>query len=397
MAMWLALRVAQRGMSRGSRTLSGAVGSQVFAEEGISVDDLGLHDEVSSQLANAGISRPTFVQAECSSLIARPGAQDVVLLAETGAGKTLAYLVPAIDQLYTRGGPEAVTKPLVVVLAPTQDLVLQVASVVREAFPRVAPFTRCAYANVGPPRSDSFGVLVATPRALRENVHPSLLEGMEVLVLDEADMLLSGGFAEDTRGRDGVLTSARGSVNPPQVVFCAATLPSRGKKSVGAFLERFYPRATVVSSEGLHRTRSNVQISWMKVQVDEALFDRAAAMRCARRDHEVEFGSSDGRPVTGVALALHEQRLAHLRERRLWDTKLWTALTMVVDPAAADSKSECPTVELTSDDVIDVDHLGVPMGGMGVERTAAVAPTLVFVRSTRRVEDATAFFKRYGE
>ncbi|KAA0167041.1 hypothetical protein FNF28_02964 [Cafeteria roenbergensis] len=173
----------------------------VFADEALRFEDMGLHADVLRQLRAAGIDRPTTVQADAAPEIL--GGKDVLCLAETGSGKTLAYLTPLLNRIYECGGPAALSSPVALVLAPTQELVLQVCHVIRDVFPEALPHTRAAYANVAPPRSDEFCLLVATPRAVRESVNPALLRAVQAVVVDEADLLLGPAYAPDTRGREG--------------------------------------------------------------------------------------------------------------------------------------------------------------------------------------------------
>ena len=411
----------------------------VFADEALRFEDMGLHADVLRQLRAAGIDRPTTVQADAAPEIL--GGKDVLCLAETGSGKTLAYLTPLLNRIYESGGPAALSSPVALVLAPTQELVLQVCHVIRDVFPEALPHTRAAYANVAPPRSDEFCLLVATPRAVRESVNPALLRAVQAVVVDEADLLLGPAYAPDTRGREGVLTTLRNrpGAAEPQAVFCAATLPSAGKRSVGAFLEKSYPRATLVSSERLHRPRQQVSVSWVRAGgtgpsspsheqvVEAAMLARARGMRHGR---EAALAGGDPSPAE---LALARAGLQHQLSQRVWERKLWTALRCLLPAGGAQGElgpggsagpglSGLVEAELEGDTAGDepsgaeagaaeeADEAGRQSGEAGtparlrVERrglrrelASLVPPTLVFVSSARRAQEAAEFFQRQGE
>lgn len=163
--------------------------------------------------------------------------RDGIIAAETGSGKTLAYLIPIVERVF-REDPTTIADPIAAVVVPTQELVQQVHRVVKTVFPLLDPFVRVAYANVGPPRRDRFAVVIATPKALRENVRDARLAHLRLLVLDEADLLLDGDYARDTK--QWLLTQQRSRSARAQMIFAAATVPDRGARSVRGFLDRFF-------------------------------------------------------------------------------------------------------------------------------------------------------------
>lgn len=459
--MWGALRRARRGLTTRS----------VFAEEGLDFGDCGLSPKVVEQLRRAGFARPTAVQAEAIPEIAS-GAH-TILLAETGSGKTLAYLGPIAERVAQVMGDQSTwqSKPVAVVLAPTQELVMQIVGVVERAFPRLAPHVRAAYGPLAPPRSDAFAVLVATPKALQDNVHPSLLREMQTLVLDEADMLLGGDYAQYTRdsllreirfqaGRrskrprpssmvaseegasslasedtatadlDAILDDLhdqdvdhhveadadqvhaspnvrdRSTSSSPQVVFCAATLPSGGKQSVGAYLQRYFADAVVVASTGHHRTRPNIDVSWVLVQAQDDAFGNDAALAAARKDTLSSFTADP----TPLQLAARRDELLLQREQCLWAQKLW-AMLLALKLSRSDFVAltdTCPprgsAPELGGLRTMGFSNLTVPGAiagralatGMSKEQCLAVQPTLVFTKSAQRAKDTQQFLAKYG-
>jgi len=196
----------------------------------------------------------------------------MVLRAETGSGKTLAYLIPILEALRKRvefHDPSMQLLPVGLILTPSIELASQVCSVARELYPEHANMVHLCHGERGATRRQNAGILVATPQAAVESINPVHLTALRTLVLDEADALLSGSFAQPIR--TGVLSKLKQLLpeQRPTHVFCAATLPSKGKDSVIAFLERYYPEACRVTTEGSHRPLPQVHQSFW--QVDASL------------------------------------------------------------------------------------------------------------------------------
>ena len=128
---------------------------------------------------------------------------DVVATAQTGTGKTLAFLIPAVDKLLADNRPAAGAKkaPQALVLAPTRELALQIA----DTFSKITSLTplRCAVVVGGLSEVTQLGalrrgaeVVVATPGRLEDFIGRKLIDLSEVstVVLDEADRMLDMGF-----------------------------------------------------------------------------------------------------------------------------------------------------------------------------------------------------------
>ena len=199
-----------------------------------------------------------------------------VIKAETGSGKTLCYLLPIVEALHDKvrahhAGNQRLAVGLVVV--PSQELVLQVVATARELLPpEMRDLVRGCYGNLGVTRRMNCGLIVATPRAVREAVHACHRTGdLLYVVLDECDALLSGALRDDTV--QGVLAEYR-MVMPaerPLHIFCAATLPPRGKQGAAAFLDRYYPpyECERLETAGSHRAVASLRQSF--VQLDAGL------------------------------------------------------------------------------------------------------------------------------
>jgi superfamily II DNA/RNA helicase len=164
-------------------------------------NDLGLDPRLSTILDHQGISEPTEIQA-----LAIPTAMakhDLIASSKTGSGKTLAYLLPTMQRLMRQ---KALTKrdPRVLILAPTRELAKQVYAQLRSL---VSGTTYKAALVLG---GENFNdqakelakdphVVVATPGRLVNHLEERslFLEGLELLILDEADRMLDLGFAAE--------------------------------------------------------------------------------------------------------------------------------------------------------------------------------------------------------
>ncbi len=166
----------------------------------IKFSDLALDPRVLKAVAEAGYETPTPIQAE-----AIPHAlegRDVLGIAQTGTGKTASFTLPMITRL-GRGRARA-RMPRSLVLAPTRELAAQVA----ENFDTYAKHTKLTKAlligGVAFGEQDKLidrgvDVLIATPGRLLDHFERGklLLQGVEIMVVDEADRMLDMGFIPD--------------------------------------------------------------------------------------------------------------------------------------------------------------------------------------------------------
>jgi ATP-dependent RNA helicase DeaD len=179
--------------------------------------ELALDERIVTALAEKGITTPTPVQQ--STLPHALAGRDVIGLARTGTGKTLAFALPIaqrLEQDTTRG-----RLPRALVITPTRELAIQVAGELESVARHLRVIT--VYGGVGYTRQardlhNGVDVVVATPgRALDYQKQGILdLSATQIVVLDEADEMLSMGFEEDVEtmlvatpeGRQTLLFSA---------------------------------------------------------------------------------------------------------------------------------------------------------------------------------------------
>ena len=172
----------------------------------MSFDSLGLAPEFIRAVADQGYTVPTPVQAEAIPLVL--AGRDLMAGAQTGTGKTAAFVLPMLQNLgQPNGDPRTGRRPIrALVLAPTRELALQVEESVRIYGHHWGVRSTAIYggvsinAQIGSLRR-SPDVVVATPGRLLDHVGQRTIDlsSVEILVLDEADRMLDMGFIRDIR------------------------------------------------------------------------------------------------------------------------------------------------------------------------------------------------------
>jgi ATP-dependent RNA helicase RhlE len=180
----------------------------------------GLHPDLVRGVREMGFTRPTPIQSD-----AIPPAlegRDVLACAMTGSGKTAAFLLPIFHRLM--GKKRGVTRALI--LTPTRELAAQIDEHARQLAVHTPLSAAPVFGGVGMgPQEHAFrsgaDVLIATPGRLLDHFRfpYAKLEGLEILVLDEADRMLDMGFLPDIRRVLRHLPPRR------QTLFFSATMP----------------------------------------------------------------------------------------------------------------------------------------------------------------------------
>jgi ATP-dependent RNA helicase RhlE len=177
----------------------------------MSFDQLGLVPELLRAVAQQGYTEPTPVQHESIPHVL--AGRDLLAGAQTGTGKTAAFVLPILQRLNERrGNPQAAQgngrrNPIrVLVLTPTRELALQVEESVRTYGQQRPVMSAVIYGGVGfdaQVRRLRQGpeIVVATPGRLLDHVGQRTIDlsRVDVLVLDEADRMLDMGFIHDIR------------------------------------------------------------------------------------------------------------------------------------------------------------------------------------------------------
>ncbi|RST31832.1 DEAD/DEAH box helicase [Sphingomonas ginkgonis] len=199
----------------------------------MSFADLGLSDELLRAVTDSGYNDPTPIQRAAIPSVLM--GKDLVGIAQTGTGKTAAFVLPMIDIL--GHGRSRARMPRSLILEPTRELAAQVA----ENFEKYGKYHKLSMALLigGVQMGDQVkalekgvDVLIATPGRLMDLFQRGkiLLTGCDLLVIDEADRMLDMGFIPDIEEIASKLPKNR------QTLLFSATMPPPIQKLAAKFL-----------------------------------------------------------------------------------------------------------------------------------------------------------------
>jgi ATP-dependent RNA helicase RhlE len=226
------------------------------------LSELSLSSALRSNLAKHGFVTPTPVQAQ--SIPPALDGRDIVATAQTGTGKTLAFVVPMLQTLAQK--PGAGIKALV--LSPTRELAIQI----HETFAKLAAGTGMRAAVVVGGLSESTQlrainqgaqVVIATPGRLCDFLQRRLVQlgGVQMLVLDEADRMLDMGFLPSIHLILKAVPHAR------QTMFFSATI----EKSVAHLIESHVKNPARVTIGAISRPVEEVKLHLYQIEQDRKL------------------------------------------------------------------------------------------------------------------------------
>jgi superfamily II DNA/RNA helicase len=195
----------------------------------MSFDELSLHPKLLESVIKAGYTTPTEIQKKAIPVISE--GSDIKASAQTGTGKTAAFLLPALNRLVL--DKEKNTKgPQILILAPTRELALQIATQA-EKYSKYLKDIKTVCVCGGVPYhsqmrklSKPYDVLIATPGRLIDylNRRKVNFSSLKILVLDEADRMLDIGFLEPVEKIVAATPASR------QILLFSATMPKSVKK-----------------------------------------------------------------------------------------------------------------------------------------------------------------------
>lgn len=160
-----------------------------------------LDPKINQLLEEIGFATPTPIQSQAIPVILE--GRDVLASAQTGTGKTAAFMLPALHKLCDQEFRGSLG-PQVLVLVPTRELAIQVAEETKKFSKHLSRVkTVCIYGGVPYPiqkraLASKYEILVATPGRLIDHMHQGRvnLSHVKIFVLDEADRMLDMGFLE---------------------------------------------------------------------------------------------------------------------------------------------------------------------------------------------------------
>ncbi len=194
-----------------------------------SFSGFSIDEKLKNNILSLHYASPTPIQDQAIPFVLE--GNDVVGIANTGTGKTAAFLIPLLDKVLKD------RRQNVLIIAPTRELAIQIEQEIRSLSAGLNIFSVCAVG--GKPvfrqikdlkRSHNF--VIGTPGRIKDFVERGRikLEKFETIVLDEADRMLDMGFVNDMRFLMGAMPENR------QTLFFSATLSDDIKKIINDFL-----------------------------------------------------------------------------------------------------------------------------------------------------------------
>lgn len=224
--------------------------------------DLGLHPSILAAISAVGYEEPSPIQAQSIPVIL--GGHDMIGQAQTGTGKTAAFALPILSKI-----DPAKREPQALILAPTRELALQVATAFETYSKQMSGVNVVAVyggAPMGPQlKALRMGaqIIVATPGRLVDHLsrNDQLLTTIRHLVLDEADEMLKLGFMDDLEVIFQAMPESR------QSVLFSATLPH----SIRAIAEKHLREPKHVKIAAKTQTVSRIEQAHLMIHADQKI------------------------------------------------------------------------------------------------------------------------------
>lgn len=235
----------------------------------MSFRDLNLNNPLYNALDDLGFTTPTPIQKEAFNVVA--SGRDVVGIAQTGTGKTYAYMLPILKNLpFSKQA-----NPRVVIMVPTRELVVQVVEEIEKLTKYINVRILGVYGgvNINPQKqavSQGLDILVATPGRLFDLAvsHVLQLKSVQKIVIDEVDVMLDLGFRHQLLNIFDILPERR------QNIMFSATMTD----DVDEFINDFFTapvQVTIAISgtplENISQERYDIPNFYSKVNVLEHL------------------------------------------------------------------------------------------------------------------------------
>ncbi len=227
-----------------------------------------LDQNLQHAIKDAGYEKPTPIQEQAIPYLL--DGRDLIGCAQTGTGKTAAFMLPILNHLVKERKPRRVGHPRALVLSPTRELAAQTAENVRQYTKYVNMPFACVFGGVsqfGQVKDVKRGaeIVVACPGRLIDLMTQGILylDSVECFVLDEADRMLDMGFLPDIKRIISKLPKAR------QSLFFSATLSPQIKKLAGELVQD--PAQVTISPETPTVERINQKVMFVDKPQKDAL------------------------------------------------------------------------------------------------------------------------------
>ncbi|XP_022561758.1 DEAD-box ATP-dependent RNA helicase 30 isoform X2 [Brassica napus] len=219
--------------------------------------DANFPDNILDAIAKLGFTEPTPIQAQGWPMALK--GRDLIGIAETGSGKTLAYLLPALVHVSAQPRLGQDDGPIVLILAPTRELAVQIQEESRKFGLRSGVRSTCIYGGAPKGRQihdlrRGVEIVIATPGRLIDMLEcqHTNLKRVTYLVLDEADRMLDMGFEPQIRKIVSQIRPDR------QTLLWSATWPREVETLARQFLRD--PYKAIIGSADLKANQSINQV-----------------------------------------------------------------------------------------------------------------------------------------
>ncbi|WP_095011233.1 DEAD/DEAH box helicase [Tsuneonella mangrovi] len=252
-------------------------------------EELGLSQPVLQALDEKNYATPTPIQAQAIPLVLQ--GRDLFGIAQTGTGKTAAFMLPSIDNLRDADRQTPFKSCRMLILAPTRELAGQIAKSARDygGYTGLKVQSIVGGTSVGKDRNKlhrGTDILVATPGRLLDLVDQKAfrLDGVEILVLDEADQMLDLGFIHALKKIVSLVPVKR------QTLLFSATMPQSIRDLAGQYLRS--PEHVSVAPQATTAERVEQFVTRVNQDEKQALLDlmlRGRYHQCKDMDRVLVF------------------------------------------------------------------------------------------------------------
>ena len=300
---------------------------------------LGLSQPVLDALASKDYTTPTPIQAQAIPTVL--SGRDLLGIAQTGTGKTAAFMLPSIDRLVASAKKPAPGRCRMLVLAPTRELASQIAENAKfyARGSRLHVATVFGGTSIYKNKQDmarGADILIATPGRLVDLIEQRAvnLDATEILVLDEADQMLDLGFIHALKWLCQRLPTER------QTLFFSATMPASIRDLAGKFIKNpvevaVTPTATTVQriEQSVTFVDQNEKGALLTLTLKREAVERALVFSRTKHgcDKIVRVLGASGVP----AVAIHGNKSQPQRERALADFKSGRVKVLIATDIAA--------------------------------------------------------------
>lgn len=275
-----------------------------------------INGNLKQALENENVFHPTAIQSKCIPIIL--SGKNTMIAAETGCGKTLAYLIPIIDLIIEHKRNSENTQfnsPLCLILTPSRELAFQVHRVAQDLLKHLNMNSEIVVGGsikrkMMNPKFSMTDILVATPGAMSKlfttNVYKA--DKVKYVVLDEADTLLDESFSEKICSilRRFLFTFENNHNDiGVQLILASATLPVHLPDAINNIIN---PESLVkVTTENLHKILGHVPQRFLRTGSSTKPLQLLEIVRnCVNKNHAVMIFSNTSETCDWISLFLKE-------------------------------------------------------------------------------------------